>query len=420
MQENGQLGSTESRHEDTQTPNVVTDPHAAYSLMREESPACPMRALDGSPLWVVGRYDDVRALLEDGRFANNPSSIELDERPNMQVDALRELGVAENLIPYIADTLLDADGEDHKRLRRLVTPAFSARRIRALRPRIEKLVDSLMSNMDIEAKEGSVDFLEHFAYPLPITTICELVGIPREDQESWLDWTRALSFEQHRLGEILEPLVTYTHRLVSIRRLTPGDDLISNLIGAAKDEKLTDQELVTMVLSIVIAGHDTTANFLANSMWALLSNPHQIRLLQQRPRLLPDAVQELLRWCGPVLVSRVRYATTDIDAGWSTFRAGDPVMAALSAGNHDPRRFTDPDKLDIERKTERNREAHLSFGGGPHYCLGGMLARLEVEVALEQIIERWPKVELAVPSEQLRWQPVSGMRKLESLPLRIN
>lgn len=420
MQEDGLLASTESRRKDTQTPNVVTDPHAAYSLMREESPACPMRALDGSPLWVVGRYDNVRALLEDTRFANNPSSIALDERPNMQVNALRNLGVTEDLIPYLADTLLDADGEDHKRLRRLVTPAFSARRIRALRPRIEQLADSLMNDMDAEASEGAVDFLEHFAYPLPITAICELVGIPREDQESWLDWTHALSFEQHRLGEILEPLVSYTHQLVSTRRMTPGDDLISNLISAAEDEKLTDQELVTMVLSIVIAGHDTTANFLANSMWALLSNPDQFRLLQERPHLLPEAVQELLRWCGPVLVSRVRYATTDIDAGWSTFRAGDPVMAALSAGNHDPRKFVDPDKFDIERKNERNREAHLSFGGGPHYCLGGMLARLEAEVALERIISRWPTLELALPAEQLKWQPVSGMRKLEHLPLRLH
>ncbi len=398
-------------------PNVLTDPHAVYTHMREQAAACPMRSLDGSLMWVVGRHEGVRSVLADPRFANDPASA---DAPLMQVNAMRNLGLAEELIPYLADTLLDNDGAGHSRLRRLVAPAFAARRILALRPRIERLTDDLLDEMAEHAEDGVVDFLGLFAYPLPITVICELVGVPVADRPAWLRWTHALSFEQEKLGETLGPLVEHTQALVERRRARPADDLISELIRAQDGDRLTDRELVTMVLSLVIAGHDTTANFLANGVWALLTHPDQLALVRADPELMPQAVHELLRWCGPVLVSRLRYVTEDADLGWASFQAGDAVMAALSGANHDSREFPDPERLDITRRHRTRGEAHVSFGAGPHYCLGAGLARHQAEVALGRLLTRWPSLSLAVSPEELNWQPVSGMRKLERLPLRLN
>ncbi|MFI8092794.1 cytochrome P450 [Streptomyces sp. NPDC086080] len=398
-------------------PNVLTDPHAVYTQMREQAAACPMRSLDGSLMWVVGRHEGVRSVLADPRFANDPASA---GAPLMQVNAMRNLGLAEDLIPYLADTLLDSDGAAHSRLRRLVAPAFTARRILALRPRIERLTDDLLDEMAEHAEDDVVDFLSRFAYPLPITVICELVGVPMADRPAWLRWTHALSFEQERLGETLGPLVDYTRSLVEHRRARPADDLISELIRAQDGDRLTDRELVTMVLSLVIAGHDTTANFLANSVWALLTHPDQLALVHADPELIPQAVHELLRWCGPVLVSRLRYVTEDADLGWASFQAGDAVMAALSGANHDPREFPHPERLDITRRNRTRGEAHVSFGAGPHYCLGAGLARHQAEIALARLLARWPSLSLAASPETLNWQPVSGMRKLQRLPLRLN
>ncbi|MEV6347161.1 cytochrome P450 [Actinoplanes sp. NPDC051851] len=357
-------------------------------------------------------------VLSDPRFANNPATVPHGKAPALQADAMRKLGLAEELIPYLAETILDADGGEHTRLRRLVTPAFSVRRVTALRPRIEQLTDDLLDALPSHAVGGTTDLLEHFAYPLPINVIGELVGVPAADLPAWLRWTHDLSFDQQALGKTLGPLVDYTHHLVRRRRTDPGDDVISDLIRIrdSDGDRLSDRELVTMTLSLVIAGHDTTANFIANSVWALLTHPDQLALLRSDPTLMPQAVQELLRWCGPVLVSRMRYVTDDVDVGWAQFQAGDAVTAALSGANHDPRTFPEPQKLDITRQNAGRGEAHLSFGAGPHYCLGAALARQEAETALSRLLARFPG--LTLTGRQLQWHAVSGMRKLVQLPVR--
>ena len=419
---NGDTGKkVENRPEDGIPPTIATDPHAAYEHLREQSPACPIRSVEGSLMWIVARYEGVRSLLGDSRFANNPASVPEGRAPLLQINAMRRLGLDEDLIPYLADTLLDSDGKDHARLRRLVTPAFSARRVKALSPRIERLTDDLIDALPEHAAGGVVDLLEHFAYPLPINVIGELVGVPAADLPAWLRWTHDLSFNQQALSQTLRPLVDYTYALVRRRHEEPGDDVISDLLEArdADGDRLSERELVTMVLSLVIAGHDTTANFIANSVWALLTHPDQLALLRADPGLMPQAVQELLRWCGPVLVSRMRYATEDVDLGWSTFQTGDAVTVALSGGNHDPRRFDDPGRLDITRQHDTRGEVHLSFGAGPHYCLGAALARHEAEIALSRLLARHPDLALAVPAERLQWHAVSGMRKLARLPVRL-
>jgi cytochrome P450 len=402
-------------------PLISTDPHAAYNHLREQAPACPMRSVEGSLMWVAGRYDGVRSILSDARFANNPATVPDGQAPLMQIEAMRKLGVDEELIPYLADTILDSDGADHTRLRRLVTPAFSVRRVAAMRARIEQLTDELLDALPHHATGGVADLLEHFAQPLPINVIGELVGVPTADLPAWLRWTHDLSFNQQALGETLRPLVDYTYDLVRRRHAEPGDDVISELLGArdADGDRLNDRELVTMVLSLVIAGHDTTANFIANSVWALLTHPDQLALLRADPALIRRAVHELLRWCGPVLVSRMRYATQDVDLGWARFQTGDAVTAALSGANHDPREFAEPGKLDITRQHRSRGEVHLSFGAGAHYCLGAALARQEAETALSRLLTRHPDLALAVPEQDLRWHAVSGMRKLAKLPVRL-
>ncbi|WJK41316.1 cytochrome P450 [Solwaraspora sp. WMMA2056] len=402
-------------------PSISTDPLAAYEHLREQGPACPIRSVEGSLMWIVARYDGVRSVLGDARFANNPASVPGEHAPLLQVNAMRRLGLDEELIPYLTDTLLDSDGKDHSRLRRLVTPSFSARRVKELGPRIERITDDLIDALPEQGTAGVTDLLEHFAYPLPIHVIGELVGVPAVDRPAWLRWTHDLSFNQQALGQTLRPLVDYTYDLVRRRCAEPGEDVISDLIQArnADGDRLSERELVTMVLSLVIAGHDTTANFIANSIWALLTHPDQLALLRSDPGLMPQAVQELLRWCGPVLVSRMRYATEDVDLGWGTFQAGDAVTVALSGGNYDPRAFEDPGILDIARQHDVRGEAHVSFGAGPHYCLGATLARREAEIALSRLLDRHPALALAVPAEQLQWHAVSGMRKLAELPVRL-
>ncbi|MEU4475716.1 cytochrome P450 [Micromonospora sp. NPDC023888] len=410
------------KHPENNVPPLINaDPHAAYEHLREQAPVCPVRSVEGSLMWIVARYDGVRSVLSDARFANNPASVAGGRAPQLQANAMRRLGLDEELIPYLADTLLDSDGTDHSRLRRLVTPAFSARKVKALSPRIERLTDDLIDALPEHSADGVTDLLAHFAYPLPINVIGELVGVPAADLPAWLGWTHDLSFNQQALGQTLRPLVDHTYELVRRRAAEPGEDVISELIQArdADGDRLSERELVTMVLSLVIAGHDTTANFIANSIWALLTHPDQLALLRADPGLMPQAVQELLRWCGPVLVSRMRYAAEDVDLGWGTFQTGDAVTVALSGGNHDPRRFADPGRLDITRQHDTRGEVHVSFGAGPHYCLGAALARHEAEIALSRLLTRHPDLALAVPAEQLQWHAVSGMRKLATLPVRL-
>ncbi|WP_344896697.1 cytochrome P450 [Actinomadura meridiana] len=377
--------------------------------------------MEGTPMWVAGRYEGVRSMLSDPRFANNPATVPNGAAALLPGEPLRKLGLDDDLVPYLSDTILDSDGRDHARLRRLVTPAFSVQRIMTLRPRIERLADDLLDALPNHATGGVADLLDHFAHPLPIQVIGDLVGVPAADLPSWLRWTHDLSFDRQSLTGTLRPLVDYTHDLVRRRRAEPGDDVISELLRVQDDDgdRLDDRELVTMVLSLVIAGHDTTAAFIANSVWALLTHPDQLAALRADPGLMPRAVQELLRWCGPVLVARTRYAMRDVDLGWASFRSGDAVAAALSGANHDPREFADPKELDIARKYQNRGEVHVSFGAGPHYCLGAALARLEVEAALGRLLERYPGLALAVPERDLRWHAASGMRKLAELPVRL-
>ncbi|PBC83922.1 MULTISPECIES: cytochrome P450 [unclassified Streptomyces] len=405
-------------------PALLTDPFAGYGALREQGPVVRGRFMDDSPVWLVTRFEEVRQVLRDQRFVNNPAAPALghaaEDNPLTRLTDM--LGLPEHLRPYLRGSILNYDAPDHTRLRRLVSRAFTARKITDLRPRVEQIADALLARLPEHAEDGVVDLIQHFAYPLPITVICELVGIPEADRPQWRKWGADLiSMEPDRLGTSFPPMIEHIHQMVRERRGALTDDLLSELIRTHDDDggRLSDVEMVTMILTLVLAGHETTAHLISNGTAALLTHPDQLRLLQGDPALLPRAVHELMRWCGPVQMTQLRYAATDVDLAGTTIRRGDAVQLILVSANFDPRHYTDPDRLDLTRHPAGHAENHVGFGHGAHYCLGATLAKQEGEVAFGKLLAHYPKMALGIAPERLERTPLPGNWRLTALPVRL-
>ncbi|MBO8199497.1 cytochrome P450 [Streptomyces smyrnaeus] len=402
-------------------PGLIDDPYGGFGVIREEAPVA-RGDLGGRPVWIVTRHDDVSTVLGDRRFVNNSLSL-----PGSTVDARAEtlvgMGVSRDRVPYLAGNLVHTDPPDHTRLRKLVTRAFSARRVKELRPRVRVLTDELLTTLPGHAgPDGTVDFIEHFAYPLPITVICELLGVPASDRPRWRSWSEDYtSADIGRMDTMLAAMSTYLRELAEQRRAEPTDDLFTALLQAHDEDngRLSDTELITMVLTLMIAGHETTAHLLGNGLVALLTHPDQLALLRGSPELMPGAVQELLRWCSPIVVGMLRYAAEDVTVGDTLIRQGECVQVVLGSANHDPRRYPDPDRLDITRPAGAAGAHHLAYSHGPHYCLGASLANQEAEVAFTALLGTYPHLALAVPREQLDWKPLPLIRQLAHLPVTL-
>ncbi|MEU7150359.1 cytochrome P450 [Streptomyces sp. NPDC045456] len=408
-------------------PELLDDPYTGYGALREQAPLVRARFLDDSPIWLVTRFDVVREVMRDPRFVNNPTlvpGIGVGQDPRARLMEL--FGIPERLTPYLADTILTSDPPDHTRLRRLVSRAFTARRIQDLRPRVERITDELLEQLPGHAEDGVVDLVEHFAYPLPITVICELVGIDEEDRTLWRRFgTDLASLNPKRIGATMPEMIAHIHEVIDERRGALRDDLLSGLIRAHDDDggRLSDVEMVTMVLTLVLAGHETTAHLISNGTLALLTHPDQRRLLDEDPALLPRAVHELMRWCGPIQATQLRYATEDTEVAGVQVRQGDALMFSLVAANHDPRHYTGPERLDLTRQPAGRAEDHVGFGHGMHYCLGASLARQEAEVAFGKLLTRYPDLALALTPERLEEQErlrQPGAWRLRRLPLRLH
>ncbi|NYI07707.1 cytochrome P450 family protein [Allostreptomyces psammosilenae] len=408
---------------DLMSPELLTDPFGGYSRIREQTPVTRASAVPGTdPAWIVTRYDDVKFVLGDPRFVNNPASVPGMEVPSLTEQALVARGVPPEYMPYLLTSILSVDGADHARLRRLVSRAFTARRVAELRPRVEEITEDLLTRLPEAAEDGVVDLLRHFAYPLPIVVICELVGIPEEDRPLWRDWSEALTFASgQRMADTMRDLVAYTHALIERRRAEPTGDLVSALVRVHDEDgdRLSDTEMVMLILALVIAGHETTAHLIGNGTAALLTHPDQLAALRDDPGLAPSAVHELMRWCGTAQMASTRYATEDVEISGTLVRKGEAVFPVLVAANYDPRRFDDPEPLDITRPTDGRREIHVGFGHGLHYCLGAALARQEGEVAFTALLRRYPNLALGVPAEELTHDPVPGSWRLSALPVRL-
>jgi cytochrome P450 len=413
-----------ARCHDLMDPALIKNPVAGFSRIREDGPLTKA-TLPGipEPVWLVTRYGDISELLSDRRFVNDPANIEGLGVTNLRAQAALARGVPARYLDFVVRNMIDVDGEEHLRLRKLVTRAFTVRRITELRPRVEQITAGLLDALPQQARNGVVDLEEHFNFLLPITVICELVGVPESDRLRWRDWSRALtSMKSDVVGQVVPQIVDYIRDLIGQRRATGEADLLTDLIAIqdAGGDRLSDDEMITMVLTLVLAGHETTALLLGNGLAALLAHPDQLALLRDDPELAPRAVDELMRWCSPILSTRMRYATQDVEFCGQVIRRGEPVIAMLVAGNHDPRRFDDPDRLDITRPADARRDTHLGFGHGFHYCLGAALAREECEVAFTAILARYPHIKLAVPVQRLRRLPLPLTWQLAALPVRLS
>lgn len=399
---------------DLMNPELLADPYAGYGRLREQAPVLRGRAIDGSPAWYVTRQGDVRAVLGDPRFVTSATSVTGVDAVSVRDRMLESLGIPDDLVGYLTRSILTVDGADHMRLRKLVSRAFTVRRVGELRPRVEAITSALLDGFP-----PTVDLVESFAYPLPITVICELVGVPEAERPAWRGWGKALlSMDPATVPGAVRQMVDHVRDLVDRRRLRQQDDLLSGLVHAQDEDgdRLTDTELVTLVFSLVMAGHETTAHLIANGAHALLTHPDQLDLLRADPALWPGAVHELMRWCGPVQLTQLRYATTDLELGGVPIRRGEIVQTVLVSANRDPREYHDPDRLDVQRRPSARGEGHVGFGHGAHYCLGAALARQEAEVALHGLFDRFPDLALAV--DEPEWMPVPGMRRLARLPVR--
>ena len=382
--------------------------------MREESPVHVQPGLDGkTPIWFVTRYDGVVALLTDNeRFV-------LDAKLALTPDeiAARDADSSFERDERVNENLLSKDGDDHRRLRRLVTKAFTPRMVEQLRPRIQDIANELIDRV---AERGRMELVDDFAFPLPITVIAELLGIPVQDQERFREWSNSFVLPpmtpalQEQLARHTDEFVAYLDDFFASRRAEPTDDLITALVQAEDaGDHLSENELYSMVVLLIVAGHETTVSLITNAVLALLTNPSQLAELRADRSLLPSAVEELLRYDSPVERTIPRWAAVDVELGGQSIRRGEPVIAVVGSANRDGSRFADPDTLDLRREGGK----HVGFGRGPHFCLGAALARLETEIALATLLERLPNLRLAIGEDDLYWRPIPIFRSLASLPV---
>ncbi len=396
-------------------PQLVADPYTGYDAIREEGPLRRANALHGGVAWLVTRQDDVRAVLTDSRIVNDPANVP-GEVDDMRAHMFAAIGIPPELVGYLAGSALNKDGADHARVRKLVSRAFTVRRVAQLRPRVEAITAELLDGLPAD-----VDLLERFAYPLPIAVICELVGVPEESRPDWRRWGAALvSMDPGRIPTAMREMVAHCHDLIDRRRAHPQDDLLSGLIAAVDEDgdRLDDVEIVTMLLSLVLAGHETTAHLIANSALMLMTTGRdQLATLQRDPTLWPAAVGELVRTQSAVHIAGFRYAAADLEIGGTTVHAGDALIPVLVSANRDPRTYPEPTRVDVTRRPVGRGDGHVGFGHGPHYCLGAALARQEGEVALRMLFERYPHARFT--GDEPQWLPLPGTRRLTALPVRL-
>ncbi|MEU9358469.1 cytochrome P450 [Streptomyces sp. NPDC048301] len=394
----------------------ATDPYPAYAWLREHSPVHRTVLPSGVEAWLVTRYADARQALADSRLSKNPAHHAAGAQGKSRTGIPGERSA--NLMTH----LLNIDPPDHTRLRRLVSKAFTPRRIAEFAPRVQELADSLI---DAFADEGSADLIHDFAFPLPIYAICDLLGVPREDQDDFRDWAgmmiRHSGGPRGGVARSVKRIRAYLTELIHRKRADLGNDLISDLIRASDHgEHLTENEAAAMAFVILFAGFETTINLIGNSAHAFFRNPAQRAVFQDAvgrgdDAVLDSAVEELLRFDGPVELATWRYATEAFEIGGQPIQEGDPVLVVLAAADRDPERFSEPGTLDLVRRDNQ----HLGYGHGIHYCLGAPLARLEGRTALETLFRRLPDLRLAVEPADLRWRGGLIMRGLRTLPVEF-
>lgn len=385
------------------------NPFPFYAQLRAEAPIYCTKLPDKRKAWLVTRYDDVAALLKDDRFAK-------DRRSVMNLDQLGKQPWLPGFLRPLERNMLDLDDPDHQRLRALIHKAFTPRMIEGLRERVQVIADDLLN---AAIPKGHMDVVHEYALPLPLTVITELLGVPRLDQAKFHHWSKTIVQigSAGSMVKALTPLfmfMRYLRKLIEAKRASPEDDLLTALIQAEADgDKLSEDELLAMVVLLLIAGHETTVNLIASGTLALLEQPEQLERLRCDPAIVKSATEELLRYASPVETATERYAREDLTLRGVTIPKGELVLAVLASANRDEAQFNYPQRLDLARNPNR----HLAFGQGIHFCLGAPLARLEGQIAIPTLLRRLPELHLGVAPEKLRWRPTFVVRGLESLPV---
>ncbi|XEC31767.1 cytochrome P450 [Streptomyces fradiae] len=401
----------------------ATDPYPAYAWLREHAPVHKATLPSGVEAWLVTRYADARQALADQRLSKNPAH---HDEP---AHAKGKTGIPGERKAELMTHLLNIDPPDHTRLRRLVSKAFTPRRVAEFAPRVQELTDRLIDDIiskQHSVEKGSADLIHEFAFPLPIYAICDLLGVPAEDQDDFRDWAGMMirhgGGPRGGVARSVKKMRGYLLELIHKKREEPGEDLISGLIRASDHgEHLTENEAAAMAFILLFAGFETTVNLIGNGVYALLRNPEQRAVLQDslaagETGLLETGIEELLRYDGPVELATWRFATEALSIGGQDIPAGDPVLVVLAAADRDPARFAEPDTLDLARRDNQ----HLGYGHGIHYCLGAPLARLEGQTALATLLTRLPDLRLGADPTELRWRGGLIMRGLRTLPVEFS
>lgn len=399
---------------DLESPEVIANPYPTYARLRRELPIFSVKRPFFGRVWLLARYEDVLSTLEDHRrFASDARTAE---------------GGKDRLAPWwmprtinaLRRSMLSSDGADHRRLRNLVHQAFTPRRVEELRATVEQRVHSLLEHAE---RKPQADLIADLALPLPLNIISDMLGVPEPQRPLFHDWvSRFFNEPVVRFHQLLARIprtlrmLGYLRQLIQLRRKEPGSDLITALVQAHdQGDQLSDDELVAMIFLLLLAGYETTVNLIGSGALALLEHPEQLQRLREQPELIGPAVEELLRYTSPIQQCPPRFACEDMELHGQRIRRGDMVISLLASANRDEAAFPQPDTLDLGRTPNR----HVALGMGVHYCLGAPLARLEGRVALQTLVQRFPRLRLAVPPQALRWRPSPNVRGLHSLPVHL-
>ncbi|MCG7379732.1 cytochrome P450 [Paenibacillus sp. ACRSA] len=395
------MNMNESSQPEFFTKEFTQNPYPVYENLRKNNPIYKVMFPSGEFGWIITRYEDAVEILKDSRLSK---------------DVAKRYG-AENQSIFV-NNMLFSDPPDHRRLRGLVQKAFTPKWIAGMRDHIQTIADNLLDQLE---SKDQMNLIDDYAFPLPIIVISEILGVPLEDQDKFRMWSNTIidatssehaeMFEQHA-QEFIEYLNAWFDKV----RKEPGDDLISQLVVAEEaGEKLTENELLGVVALLIIAGHETTVNLIGNGILALLEHPSQRDLLIEQPELIHQAIEEMLRYNGPVEFSTSRWALEDIQFRDQHVSQGELVIVALDSANRDEQQFPDADVFDITRE----KSPHLAFGKGIHLCLGAPLARLEGEIAVMTLLRRFPNMQLQADVDQLEWRPGMIVRGVKEIPLQL-
>jgi cytochrome P450 len=397
--------------DDLLAPEVVDNPYPYLAALRQHD---PVHWSERHRAWLVTRFDDTLTALADERLSSNRVRQLLEALPDGRRARLAPI------LEAIGDWMVTTDPPDHTRLRAAANRAFRQARIIGLAERIGLLVDELLDDV---VRRHDRAFVEHFAYPLPATVICELMGAPLRDRDRLREWSDELALiafgaggdersERHqRALAALEEMSEYFGELITSRRREPDDDMVSSLLAYGDgEEELSESELRSMCALTLFAGNETTTNLLTNGLLALLRHPNQLDVLRNDPEAANRCIEELLRYDGPIKVL-TRWVNVDTELRGHHIRKGERVFLVVSAANRDPDQFVDPDRLDVRRQPN----VHVAFGRGIHTCIGQHLARIESRIALSRVVERLP--ELALGPEPIEWKPSLASRSMKELYL---